>query len=65
MLYLSWNHLFGAIPEGTFGSMRSLRKLHLSSSEFSGPVLGSITSSRLLELLLANNCFEGPLPDFF
>ncbi|OEL25068.1 hypothetical protein BAE44_0013915, partial [Dichanthelium oligosanthes] len=30
----------------------------------SPPRSGSITSPRLLELSLANNCFEGPLPDF-
>ncbi|OEL35242.1 putative LRR receptor-like serine/threonine-protein kinase [Dichanthelium oligosanthes] len=64
MLYLSRNRLSGVIPEGTFGPMRGLRKLHLAFNEFSGPVPGSITSPRLLELSLANNRFEGPLPDF-
>lgn len=64
MLYLSRNHMSGVIPEGTFGPMRGLRKLYLSGNEFSGPVPGSITSPRLLELSLANNRFEGPLPDF-
>ncbi|TVU32796.1 hypothetical protein EJB05_24552 [Eragrostis curvula] len=64
MLYLSRNRMSGVIPEGTFGPMRGLRKLYLSGNEFSGPVPGSITSPRLLELSLANNRFEGPLPDF-
>jgi hypothetical protein len=64
MLYLSRNRMSGVIPPGTFGPMRGLRKLYLSGNEFSGPVPGSITSPRLLELSLANNRFEGPLPDF-
>ncbi|CAM0946563.1 unnamed protein product [Alopecurus aequalis] len=64
MLYLSRNKFSGEIPADTFIHMRGLRKLHLASNEFSGHVPGSITSPRLLELSLAHNRFDGPLPDF-
>ncbi|XP_037449974.1 pollen receptor-like kinase 5 [Triticum dicoccoides] len=64
MLYLSRNRFSGEIPADTFLPMRGLRKLHLHRNDFSGRVPSSITSPRLLELTLANNRFEGPLPDF-
>ncbi|KAE8770034.1 pollen receptor-like kinase 4 [Hordeum vulgare] len=64
MLYLSRNRFSGEIPADTFRPMRGLRKLHLSRNDFSGHVPSSITSPRLLELTLANNRFDGPLPDF-
>ncbi|KAF2943359.1 hypothetical protein DAI22_02g058700 [Oryza sativa Japonica Group] len=64
MLYLSRNRFSGVVPDGTFHTMRGLRKLHLSSNELSGPIPSSITSPRLLELSLAHNQFNGPLPDF-
>jgi hypothetical protein len=64
MLYLSRNKFSGVIPADTFMPMRGLRKLHLASNDFSGHVPSSITSPRLLELSLAHNKFDGPLPDF-
>ncbi|VAI56326.1 unnamed protein product [Triticum turgidum subsp. durum] len=64
MLYLSRNRFSGEIPADTFLPMRGLRKLHLHRNDFSGRVPSSITSPRLLELTLANNRFEGQLPDF-
>ncbi|GJN19123.1 hypothetical protein PR202_gb06362 [Eleusine coracana subsp. coracana] len=62
-LSLSDNALTGAFPN--VSALAVLKMLYLSRNRiFPGPVPGSISSPRLLELSLANNRFEGPLPDF-
>ncbi|CAD5192463.1 pollen receptor-like kinase 5 [Musa acuminata AAA Group] len=63
-LYLSMNKFSGAISDDAFAGMSWLKKLHLSSNGFSGPIPTSIAQlPKLLELRLDNNRFSGPIPD--
>lgn len=58
--------LAGSVPDlDALAMLLDPRALSLFSNEFSSPVPEFFTSPRLLELLLANNSFEGSLPDIF
>lgn len=64
MIYLSRNRFSGPIADELFDKMRSLRKVHLSHNAFSGPIPSSVAGlSKLLELGLDDNAFEGAIPD--
>lgn len=64
-VYLSNNRFSGEIPTDAFDGMTSLRKLLLADNQFNGPIPESLTRlSRLLELRLEGNKFEGQIPDF-
>ncbi|ESR66423.1 hypothetical protein CICLE_v10010420mg [Citrus x clementina] len=64
-VYLSNNRFSGEIPTDAFDGMTSLRKLLLADNQFNGPIPESLTRlSRLVELRLEGNKFEGQIPDF-
>lgn len=64
-VYLSNNRFSGEIPTDAFDGMTSLRKLLLADNQFNGPIPESLTHlSRLVELRLEGNKFEGQIPDF-
>ncbi|XP_019052680.1 PREDICTED: pollen receptor-like kinase 4 [Nelumbo nucifera] len=64
-LYLSHNRFSGEIPDGAFAGMGLLKKVYLSHNSFSGKIPSSLLGlSKLLELRLDGNQFEGNIPDF-
>ncbi|KNA11321.1 hypothetical protein SOVF_136360 [Spinacia oleracea] len=63
-LFLSKNKFEGAIPQDAFKGMRRLRKIHLDSNNFSGEIPNSLVPlSKLVELTLEGNQFQGLIPD--
>jgi len=63
-IYLSNNRLSGGIADGLFKKFRSMKKVHLSHNQFTGRIPTSLVGlTRLLELRLDDNKFEGPIPD--
>lgn len=64
-IYLSFNKFSGEIPSDAFKGMASLKKVHLAHNKFSGSIPSSLTSlSKLMELMLDNNLFDGQIPAF-
>lgn len=63
-IYLSNNRFSGGIADGVFKKFRSMKKVHLSHNKFTGRIPTSLVGlTRLLELRLDGNQFEGPIPD--
>ncbi|XP_010913795.1 pollen receptor-like kinase 1 [Elaeis guineensis] len=63
-IYLSNNRFSGEIADGVFKKFRSMKKVHLSHNQFTGRIPTSLLGlTRLLELRLDDNKFEGPIPD--
>ncbi|KAK9683986.1 hypothetical protein RND81_10G179100 [Saponaria officinalis] len=63
-IYLSHNKFEGNIDPNAFEGMRRLRKIHLEYNNFSGEFPTSLmTLSRIVELRLDNNQFQGGLPN--
>ncbi|KAL3625211.1 actin-regulating kinase prk1 [Castilleja foliolosa] len=64
-VYLSNNKFDGEIQPSMFNGMMSLKKLHLANNEFSGLIPATLaTLSKLVELRLENNGFQGEIPMF-
>ncbi|XP_074559223.1 pollen receptor-like kinase 3 [Curcuma longa] len=63
-LFLSHNAFSGEIPDGLFASMRSLKKLWLNDNKFTGRIPYISDASKLIELRLEGNAFEGAIPSF-
>jgi hypothetical protein len=65
VLYLSLNRFSGEILDDAFQGMNSLRKVHLARNQFTGKIPSSLVAlTRLMELSLEGNQFEGNIPDF-
>jgi hypothetical protein len=65
VLYLSLNRFSGEILDDAFQGMNSLRKVHLARNQFTGKIPSSlVVLTRLMELSLEGNQFEGNIPDF-
>ncbi|XP_043714547.1 pollen receptor-like kinase 4 [Telopea speciosissima] len=64
-VYLSNNKFYGEIPDDAFTGMGSLKFLYLAENELTGKIPSSFAKlSKLLELGLEGNKFEGTIPDF-
>lgn len=64
-LYLSGNRLSGRIRGREFSRMLALTRLHLSRNSFVGPIPRSLVGvTRLRELMLNQNGFQGRIPRF-
>ncbi|POO03870.1 Tyrosine-protein kinase [Trema orientale] len=64
-LYLSHNGFSGEIPDDTFEGMKYLKKIHLARNGFGGRLPQSLAGlSKLMELDLEGNHFEGTIPEF-
>ncbi|KAK9699559.1 hypothetical protein RND81_08G181300 [Saponaria officinalis] len=64
-LFLSHNNFEGHIGQNEFEGMRRLRKIHLEFNKFSGEFPTSLmTLTKLVELCVEGNNFEGRLPDY-
>ncbi|XP_038696880.1 pollen receptor-like kinase 5 [Tripterygium wilfordii] len=65
ILYLSYNNFSGDIPSDAFSGMYSLKKLYMARNNFTGQIPTSLaTLTKLVELVLQGNQFEGNIPDF-
>ncbi|XP_074285389.1 pollen receptor-like kinase 1 [Silene latifolia] len=63
-IFLSHNNFEGTISPNAFEGMKRLRKVHLEYNKFSGEFPTSLTTlSKLVELRLEGNNFQGLLPD--
>ncbi|KAL7157655.1 hypothetical protein ABFS83_02G091900 [Erythranthe nasuta] len=59
------NRLQGSIPSNVGLTLPNMRGLHLGENQFSGHIPISLSNaSSLVELLLADNHFSGPMPRF-
>ncbi|PKI74481.1 pollen receptor-like kinase 4 [Punica granatum] len=64
-VFLSNNRFSGEIPGDAFVGMGSLKKVYLANNELTGSIPSSlITLTRLLELRIEGNQFQGRIPDF-
>ncbi|KAI3974458.1 hypothetical protein MKX01_017951 [Papaver californicum] len=64
-IFLSHNKFSGDIPNDNFQGMRSLKKLYLNDNMFTGKIpLSLLGLTKLLELRLDGNQFEGQIPNF-
>ncbi|WOK98313.1 hypothetical protein Cni_G07023 [Canna indica] len=64
-IYMSMNRFSGEVPDGMFAGMAWLKKVHLSRNDFTGRIPSSlVNATRLLELRLDDNKFQGPIPEF-
>ncbi|XP_074577569.1 pollen receptor-like kinase 3 [Curcuma longa] len=61
-IFLSHNAFSGEIPDGAFASMRSLKKLWLNDNQFTGRIPAISNVSKLIEIRLEGNAFEGAIP---
>ncbi|KAG6534583.1 hypothetical protein ZIOFF_008486 [Zingiber officinale] len=61
-VFLSHNAFSGEIPDGAFASMRSLKKLWLNNNQFTGRIPAISNVSKLIEIRLEGNAFEGAIP---
>ncbi|KAH8487842.1 hypothetical protein H0E87_023784 [Populus deltoides] len=64
-LYLSNNRFSGDIPDNAFEGMGSLKRLYLANNLLTGKIPSSLaTLSKLMELKLEGNQFQGQIPNF-
>ncbi|KAJ6871933.1 pollen receptor-like kinase 4 [Populus alba x Populus x berolinensis] len=64
-LYLSNNRFSGDIPDKAFEGMGSLKRLYLANNLLTGKIPSSLaTLSKLMELKLEGNQFQGQIPNF-
>ncbi|KAI3957145.1 hypothetical protein MKW98_002772 [Papaver atlanticum] len=64
-IFLSHNKFSGDIPKDNFKGMGSLKKLYLNDNMFTGKIpLSLLGLTKLLELRLDGNQFEGQIPNF-
>lgn len=64
-VFLSKNRFSGIIPDDAFIGLISLKRVHLDTNAFSGPIPSSLTTlPQLTDLMLQDNKFDGIIPDF-
>jgi Leucine-rich repeat (LRR) protein len=64
-LYLSNNRFSGDIPDNAYEGMGSLKRLYLANNLLTGKIPSSLaTLSKLMELKLEGNQFQGQIPNF-